>query len=98
MTDTLFDVNAYLICPSFLVILVDEHARALEEQWIDSIDNANTASLSNSSAQTSRSFVSGVLLGFFFPILPVFFFFDSRPAVFWSDGTEHDTHSPSLFS
>ena len=77
--------------------IVDEHARALEEQWIDSIDNAGSASLSNSTTQTSRPFVSGVLLGFFFPLIPVFFFFDSRPAVFWEDGTEHDLINPSPF-
>ncbi|KAJ3557177.1 hypothetical protein NM688_g1612 [Phlebia brevispora] len=75
----------------------DEHARVLEEQWIDSLDNAGTASLSNSSAQSSRTFVSGVLLGFFFPLIPVFFFFDSRPAVFWDDGTEHDIINTSPF-
>ena len=79
------------------VSAVDEHARALEEQWIDSMDNVGTASLSNSSTQTSRTFVSGVLLGFFLPLLPIFFFFDTRPAVFWEDGTEHDILHPSVF-
>ena len=76
---------------------VDEHARALEEQWIDSLDTAGTASLSNASTESSRTFVNGVLLGFFFPLLPAFFFFESRPAVFWDDGTEHDIVSPPMF-
>lgn len=80
-----------------MVSIVDEHARALEEQWIESIDNAGAASLSNTSTQSSRTFVSGVLLGFFFPLMPVFFFFDTRPAVFWEDGTEHDIINPSVF-
>lgn len=44
----------------------EEHARALEEQWIDSIDNAGSASLSQSSPSNS-TVLQGVLLGFFFP-------------------------------
>ncbi|KAF8470350.1 hypothetical protein JB92DRAFT_3135187 [Gautieria morchelliformis] len=34
---------------------LDEHARALEEQWIDSIDTAGSAALSQSSASTSST-------------------------------------------
>ncbi|KAF8895712.1 DUF2407 C-terminal domain-containing protein [Gymnopilus junonius] len=45
----------------------EEHARALEEQWIDSIDNAGSATLSQSGSSNSTSFLQGVLMGFFLP-------------------------------
>lgn len=75
--------------------VVDEHARVLEEQWIDSMDNAGTASLSSSS---SPSILHGIVLGFFFPLLPLFFFHQSKPAVFWDDGSEQDTMGTMVFS
>ncbi|KII90664.1 hypothetical protein PLICRDRAFT_697169 [Plicaturopsis crispa FD-325 SS-3] len=75
----------------------DEHARALEEQWIDSLDNAGTASLSNSSSSNAEV-MQGILIGFFFPILPFFFLREAKPAVFWEDGTEHEATSSVVFS
>ncbi|PPR02400.1 hypothetical protein CVT26_011368 [Gymnopilus dilepis] len=76
----------------------EEHARALEEQWIDSIDNAGSATLSNSSSSNSSSFLQGVLMGFFFPLLPFFFMRTQKPAVFWGDDTEHEATSNVIFS
>ncbi|KAG6920028.1 hypothetical protein DXG01_010096 [Tephrocybe rancida] len=67
----------------------DEHARALEEQWIDSIDNAGTASLSQSSP-SNITVLQGILLGFFFPLIPFFFMRHPKPAVFWDDGSEYE--------
>ncbi|TFK90537.1 hypothetical protein K466DRAFT_484587 [Polyporus arcularius HHB13444] len=75
----------------------DEHARALEEQWIDSLDGGSSASLANSQPAVS-SLHNGILLGFFFPLMPVFFFRATKPAVFWDDGSEHDALTPSMFS
>ncbi|EMD40234.1 hypothetical protein CERSUDRAFT_112427 [Gelatoporia subvermispora B] len=75
----------------------DEHARALEEQWIDSFDGGN-APLSQSSSGASSTILHGIVLGFFFPIIPFFFFRLSKPAVFWDDGTEHDALGASVFS
>jgi len=69
----------------------DEYARSLEEQWIDSLDNASTASLSQSSTSSSSSVLQGIVIGFFFPILPFFFMRNQPAAVFWEDGTVHDT-------
>lgn len=77
--------------------IVDEHARALEEQWIDSFDGGN-APLSQSSSGASSTILHGIVLGFFFPIIPFFFFRLSKPAVFWDDGTEHDALGASVFS
>ena len=74
---------------------MDEHARALEEQWIDSMDNAGSASLSSSN---SPSILHGIILGFFFPLLPLFFFHHTKPAVFWDDGSEHDAMGAMVFS
>ena len=71
--------------------LVDEHARALEEQWIDSMDNVGSASLSQSSSQTASIMLNGIVLGFFFPIIPFFFFHEVKPAVFWEEGPDADT-------
>ena len=76
---------------------VDEHARALEEQWIDSLDGGSSASLANS-LPTVSSLHNGILLGFFFPLMPVFFFRATKPAVFWDDGSEHEALTPSIFS
>ncbi|EGN93980.1 hypothetical protein SERLA73DRAFT_189126 [Serpula lacrymans var. lacrymans S7.3] len=76
----------------------DEHARALEEQWIDSMDNAGTASLSDSSSSQSL-ILKGIILGFFFPIIPFFFLRDEpKPAVFWEDGSEQDATESVVFS
>jgi predicted PurR-regulated permease PerM len=76
---------------------VDEHARALEEQWIDSIDNAGTATLSQSSSSSS-AILQGVLVGFFFPFLPFFFMRSQKLAVFWEDGSEQETSPTVIFS
>ncbi|KAF8198038.1 DUF2407 C-terminal domain-containing protein [Pholiota molesta] len=75
----------------------DEHARALEEQWIDNIDNAGSATLSQSSSANS-TILQGVLLGFFFPFLPFFFLRGPKPAVFWSDDSELESTSNVIFS
>ncbi|OCH91602.1 hypothetical protein OBBRIDRAFT_792077 [Obba rivulosa] len=75
----------------------DEHARALEEQWIDSFDGGS-APLSQSSSGTSSTILHGIVLGFFFPIIPLFFFRAPKPALFWDDGTEHDALGASVFS
>ncbi|KAG2337065.1 hypothetical protein BDR05DRAFT_806136 [Suillus weaverae] len=58
----------------------DEHARALEEQWVDSMDNVNSASLSSASSQSL--ILRGIVIGFFFPIIPFFFLRETKAAVF----------------
>ncbi|KAK2464200.1 hypothetical protein APHAL10511_003657 [Amanita phalloides] len=68
----------------------DEYARSLEEQWIDSLDSAGTASLSQSSTSSSSSVLQGIVIGFFFPILPFFFMRNQSAAVFWEDGSAQD--------
>ncbi|KIP02789.1 hypothetical protein PHLGIDRAFT_111665 [Phlebiopsis gigantea 11061_1 CR5-6] len=74
----------------------DEHVRALEEQWIDSMDNHGSASLSQTSARDT--ILHGIVLGFFFPVLPYFFFHESKPAIFWEDGSAHDVVDRPIFS
>ncbi|KAN0074663.1 DUF2407 C-terminal domain containing protein [Tylopilus felleus] len=64
----------------------DEHARALEEQWIDSMDSVGNTPLVQTSAQSM--ILRGIVMGFFFPILPLFFLRDAKPAAFWDDGSE----------
>jgi len=71
----------------------EEHARALEERWIDSLDGGNS---SISSSSNSNTILQGVLLGFFFPLLPFFFIRDARPAVFWEDGSTQDRGSSNV--
>ncbi|KAF9049916.1 DUF2407 ubiquitin-like domain-containing protein [Panaeolus papilionaceus] len=75
----------------------DEHARALEEQWIDSLDNAGSATLSQSGS-SSTSILQGVVAGFFFPILPMFFMQSQKSPVFWEDGQEHEPTPNVIFS
>ncbi|KAI0335719.1 hypothetical protein GY45DRAFT_1267027 [Cubamyces sp. BRFM 1775] len=72
----------------------DEHARLLEEQWIDSLAGAGTESQSQTTFSSTHN---GLLLGFFFPILPAYFFWNSKPAVFWEDDSEHETLNPPVF-
>ncbi|KAF9070784.1 DUF2407 ubiquitin-like domain-containing protein [Rhodocollybia butyracea] len=75
----------------------DEHARALEEQWIDSLDN-NDVSLSNSSNSNSPAMI-GIIIGFFFPFIPAFIS-GNKPSqpIFWEDGTEHRGTDSVVFS
>jgi len=74
----------------------DEHARILEEQWIDSLDNAGTASLSQS-GDSGSSMLQGILIGFFFPLIPFFFLRSPKPAVFWENGSETDAPANVIF-
>ncbi|KAI0688709.1 DUF2407 ubiquitin-like domain-containing protein [Cytidiella melzeri] len=76
----------------------DEHARALEEQWIDSMDGSESASLTQGGSQTPSTILSGLVLGFFFPILPFFFFHERKGAIFWEEGPEHDVYEPPPLS
>ncbi|KAF7315227.1 Ubiquitin-like domain-containing protein [Mycena indigotica] len=76
----------------------DEHARALEEEWIDSLDSAGTATLSQNSSASNPSFLQGILIGFFFPILPLFFFRNSHPPAFWEDGSQQEPQGTVVFS
>lgn len=59
----------------FLITRSDsEHARALEEQWIDSLASPSGASLASSpSASATSSILQGLVAGFFFPLIPFFF-------------------------
>ncbi|KAH9891820.1 DUF2407 ubiquitin-like domain-containing protein [Cubamyces lactineus] len=72
----------------------DEHARLLEEQWIDSLDGGSAASQSQ---LTVSPLHNGIVIGFFFPLIPVFFFGSTKPAVFWEDDSEHETANPPVF-
>lgn len=76
----------------------DERARILEEQWIDSLDHAGTASLSDSNSTGSTIVLRGIVMGFFFPLLPFFFFREHKPAVFWENGQEHESLGSVIFS
>ncbi|KAF5388837.1 hypothetical protein D9757_005600 [Collybiopsis confluens] len=75
----------------------DEHARALEEQWIDSLDNSDI-SLSNSSNSNSPAMI-GIIIGFFFPFIPAFIN-GNKPSqpIFWEDGTENRSTESVVFS
>jgi len=76
----------------------EEHARALEEQWIDSMDTAATASLSQAMPGSPSTLLRGILTGVFFNFLPFFFFREAKPPVFWEDGSEFETHGSVIFS
>ena len=77
-------------------VSVDEHARVLEEQWIDSLDGPSS-DLTNSQTAVS-SLHNGIVLGFFFPLLPLFFFRGHKPAVFCDDGSEQEMMVEPVFS
>ncbi|KAF9268737.1 hypothetical protein L218DRAFT_977202 [Marasmius fiardii PR-910] len=75
----------------------DEHARALEEQWIDSLDNTDTSPSSSTSSNSSA--MQGIVVGFFFPFLPLFLN-GHKPSlpIFWENGTEHSHNDSVVFS
>ncbi|KAF4577294.1 hypothetical protein EYR40_009346 [Pleurotus pulmonarius] len=66
-----------------------EHARALEEQWIDSLASPSGASLASSpSASATSSILQGLVVGFFFPLIPFFFMRKTRSAAVWENGRD----------
>ncbi|KAK7681626.1 hypothetical protein QCA50_015359 [Cerrena zonata] len=76
---------------------LDEHARMLEEQWIESFDTGGGGALLHSSS-TNYNVLKGIIIGFFFPLIPFYFFHQDKPAVFWEDGSEHQAMSSTMFS
>lgn len=94
----------YLITHSYLSILFlwtdEEHARALEEQWIDALGTGSTGAGSGSpdSDSRARAVLNGIVIGFFFPLLPFFFFRGSKPAAFFESGHAIETTESTVFS
>lgn len=50
------------------------------------MDSVGNTPLVQTSAQSM--ILRGIVMGFFFPILPLFFLRDAKPAAFWDDGSE----------
>jgi hypothetical protein len=94
----------YLITHSYLSIPFlwtdEEHARALEEQWIDALGTGSTGAGSGSpdSDSRARAVLNGIVIGFFFPLLPFFFFRGSKPAAFFESGHAIETTESTVFS
>jgi hypothetical protein len=42
--------------------------------------------------------LNGIVIGFFFPLLPFFFFRGSKPAAFWDSGHAIETAESTVFS
>lgn len=42
--------------------------------------------------------LQGILVGFFFPVLPFFFMRSQKPATFWDDGSEPEPPANVIFS
>lgn len=61
------------------------------------MDNAGSASLSQSSAGNT-SLIQGLVIGFFFPVLPFFFIRKPSPPVFWEDGSDYEPPESVIFS
>ncbi|KAG8901445.1 hypothetical protein FRB99_005303 [Tulasnella sp. 403] len=78
----------------------DEHARALEEQWIDNLDGgALDPSLDATPDGLYTTLLEGVMTGFFFGFTPFFFMRQARAPAFFSDEFEQIEHQSSvLFS
>ncbi|KAG0150821.1 hypothetical protein CROQUDRAFT_37942 [Cronartium quercuum f. sp. fusiforme G11] len=52
----------------------DEHARAMEEQWLEGLNPAQDNLESGFGSQIYTTLFRGLCIGFFFPVLPIFFF------------------------
>ncbi|KDN42913.1 hypothetical protein RSAG8_06439, partial [Rhizoctonia solani AG-8 WAC10335] len=63
----------------------DEHARALEEQWVDNMDSGLPGADSNDGEPMYPPYFHGILVGFFFPLIPMFFLRELPPPAFFSD-------------
>jgi len=72
----------------------EEHARTLEEQWIESIDGGGLGGR----AADNAAVLQGVLLGFFMPVIPFFFFTAPKLPVFWSTGAAVESLGSVIFS
>ena len=87
---------------SILFLLTDEeHARALEEQWIDALGSGGSAGAGTGSPESdsrARAVLNGIVIGFFFPLLPFFFFRGSKPAAFFESGHAIETAESTVFS
>jgi len=91
--------------PRYLISILfpwtdEEHARALEEQWIDALGSGGTGASSGSpeSDSRARAVLNGIVIGFFFPLLPFFFFRGSKPAAFFESGHAIETAENTVFS
>ncbi|KDQ14989.1 hypothetical protein BOTBODRAFT_109072 [Botryobasidium botryosum FD-172 SS1] len=77
----------------------DDEARALEERWIDDMDGG-LGNLHGNSPDDPNSLyatlLQGILLGFFYPLLPFFFIREARPAAFFSDTYAQLEAPPSI--
>jgi len=77
----------------------EEHARALEEQWIDALGSGGgSGSASAESDSRARAVLNGIIIGFFFPLLPFFFLRAPKPAAFWDNGHALETSESTVFS
>ncbi|KAK0565854.1 hypothetical protein OC844_001030 [Tilletia horrida] len=63
----------------------EEHARALEEQWIDSMGEGMEGDANRPGSGPLQARFEGLFVGFFFPFLPLFF---------WRDKTGHPARLP----
>ncbi|PPQ89697.1 hypothetical protein CVT25_014098 [Psilocybe cyanescens] len=70
----------------------DEHARVLEEQWMDG------GATMGQSGPGNASVLQGILVGFFFPFIPFFLWQTQKPPVFWEDDSEQEPTSNVIFS
>ncbi|KAH9969818.1 DUF2407 C-terminal domain-containing protein [Russula dissimulans] len=77
----------------------EEHARALEEQWIDALGSGGgPTGGSTESNSRARAVLNGIIIGFFFPLLPFFFLRAPKPAAFWDSGQALETPESTVFS
>ncbi|KAI0252119.1 DUF2407 C-terminal domain-containing protein [Lactifluus subvellereus] len=77
----------------------EEHARALEEQWIDALGSGGSAGGGSGEGDPrARAVLNGIIIGFFFPLLPFFFFRAPKPAAFWESGHALETPESTVFS
>ncbi len=81
-------------CP----LVDEEHARALEEQWIDGLGSSGAGGGSAESDSRARAVLNGIIIGFFFPLLPFFFLRAPKPAAFWESGHVLETPESTVFS
>jgi hypothetical protein len=79
----------------------EEHARSLEEQWIDALGSGGSAGSGVASAESdsrARAVLNGIIIGFFFPLLPFFFLRALKPAAFWDSGHTIEAPESTVFS
>ncbi|POV94370.1 hypothetical protein PSTT_16895, partial [Puccinia striiformis] len=68
------NTNLYLVPTGFVDTDEEEHARAMEDQWLEGLNSTQDGVDNGMGTHIYSTLFKGLCIGFFFPIIPIFFF------------------------